>query len=120
MLSANPSTVAFVDDILAEMEPSDRRCVQLRRARTCIAVVGMSRRRRLLMIDGEPPDLTSSALIDAVQMTDPTLPIVLVRYGWERQPVVQDGVHVQPAPLVCRPIHELLIALLAAQPPVRR
>lgn len=108
--------MAFVDDILAEMEPSDRHCVQLRRARTCIAIVGVSRRRRLLVIDGEPPDLRASALIDAVRMTDPTLPIVLVRYGWERQPVVQNGVHVRPAPLVCRPIHELLIALLSGQP----
>lgn len=112
VLSSDPSSTAFVDDILAEMEPVDRRSIAVDRARTCIAVVGVAQRRRILVIDGEPPDLTASALIDAVRTIDPQLPIVLVRYGWNRAPISHNGVHVRPDPFVTRAMHERLIELL--------
>ena len=117
VLSSDWLVAAFVDDILAEIEPVDRCCIAVDCARTCIAVVGAAQRRRLLVIDGDPPDLTASALIDAVRTTDPSLPIVLVRHGWNRTPTSQNGVHVRPDPFVTRPMQMLLIELLRASHP---
>jgi hypothetical protein len=117
VLSTASSTGAFVDDILAEMEPAERRSIAVGCARTCIAAVEAAVRRRLLIVDGEPPDLTASALIEAVKTTDPRLPIVLVRHGWDRAPIVHNGVHVRPGPFVCRPTHALLLELLASTRP---
>jgi hypothetical protein len=117
VLSLDSSSVAFVDDILAEMEPVDRRSIAVDCARTCIAVVGAALQRRLLVIDGEPPDLTASALIDAVQTIDPELPIVLVRPGWNRAPVSHHGVHVYPGPFATRALHARLLEVLEATQP---
>jgi hypothetical protein len=82
-----------------------------------MAVVGASLRRRLLIIDGEPHDMAASALVEAVKMTDPGLPIVLVRYGWDAPPTVHNGVHVCPGPFVCGPMQQLLLQKLAATRP---
>jgi hypothetical protein len=117
VLSLDSSVTAFVDDILAEMETVDRRSVAVDDARTCLAIVGGARRRRLLVIDGEPFGLTASALIDAVRTIDPRLPIVLVRHGWDRSPVYQNGVNVRPGPFVTQAMHALLIELLEASRP---
>lgn len=112
VLSSDSSATAFVDDILAEMEVVDRRSIAVDCARTCIVAVGGALRRRLLVIDGEPPDLTASALIDAVRTIDARLPIVLVRHDWNRAPISQNGVHVRPHPFVTRAMHERLIEVL--------
>jgi hypothetical protein len=117
VLSLDSSVTAFVDDILAEMEAVDRRSVAVDDARTCLAIVGGARRRRLLVINGEPLGLTASALIDAVRTIDPGLPIVLVRRDWNRSPVHQNGVYVRPGPFVTRGMHALLIELLEASRP---
>jgi hypothetical protein len=113
VVSADRVAAAFVEDILAEMAPKERRCIQLRRGRTCVAAVGTPVWRRLLIIDGEPSDLSAGVLIELVRIRDPTLPIVLVRHGWKGPAVIHDGVHVHPGPIMSRPIHELLIGLLA-------
>jgi hypothetical protein len=117
VLSSDSSAPAFVDDILAEMEVVDRRSIVVDCARTCIAIVGGSQRRRLLVIDGEPPDLTASALVDAARTVDPRLPIVLVRYDWNRSPASANGVHVYPDPFATRAMQERLIELLVASHP---
>lgn len=117
VLTSDSSTTAFVDDILAEMEVVDRRSIAVDYGRTCITVVGGALRRRLLVIDGEPPDLTASVLIDAVRTIDPQLPIVLVRHGWNRAPIAQNGVYVRPDPFVSRAMQELLIEILRASQP---
>lgn len=116
VLSEEGFAAAFVDDVLAEMAPAERRSIRVRRARTCIAAVGAPVWRRLLIIDGEPSDLSAGVLIESIKMSDPQLPIVLVRHGWNRPPVVHNGVHVRPGPFVGRPMQELIIELLAKDP----
>jgi hypothetical protein len=68
----------------------------------------------MLVVDGEPQDRPASVLIEAVKVSDPGLPIVFVRHGWDRSPTLQNGVHVYPGPLVGRPVQQLLLQLLAA------
>jgi hypothetical protein len=114
VLSAEPSAAAFVNDILAEMVPTERRTIRVHCGRTCIAAVGPPGRRRLLLVDGEPPDLSAGVLIESVKMSDPQLPIVFVRRGWDRPPLIHNGVRVLPGPFVSRPVQALIIELLAS------
>jgi hypothetical protein len=107
----------FVDDLLAEMDPGERRCVKVGRGRCCLAAVGASVRRRLLIIDGDPPDLSAGVLIEMVQMTDPQLPIVLVRNRRDGAPLIHNGVRMCSGPFVSRQTQLMIIESLAGGVP---
>jgi hypothetical protein len=115
VLSADSLAATFVDDVLAEMLSRERRSIKMRRARTCIAAVGAPVRRRLLIVDGEPPDLSASVVIEAVKLSDPQLPIVLVRHDWSQPPLVHNGVRVCPGPFVSRCVQKNIIELLTEE-----
>jgi hypothetical protein len=100
LLSADGGAGAFVDDFLEEVAPGERRAVRVATARTCVAAVSLPVRRRLLIIDGVPPDCSIGCLVEAVQLADPELPILVVRYGWTGGPVVRGRVCIHPGPLV--------------------
>jgi hypothetical protein len=114
ILSADPFARAFVDDILAEMLSRERKSIKLRRAHTCIAALGAPVRRRLLIIDGAPPDLGAGALVEKAKEIDPQLPIMLVRHDWNRPPFVQNGVRVCSGPFVSRSVQRIILDLLGS------
>jgi hypothetical protein len=99
VLSDTLLAVALVNDLLEEMRP-DERAVGVDSARTCIATLSCPVRRRMLIIDGAPPDLGAGPLIEAIRLVDPAIPIVFIRHGWEGPPTVHNAVYVQPGPLV--------------------
>jgi hypothetical protein len=112
VLSGDLAPASFVDDILAEMVPTEPRTTKLRSAQTCLAAIIAPVWFRLLIIDSEPPDMTSGVLIESVKMSDPGLPILLVRQGWDQPPVVQGHVSVFSGPFIRREIQETIINLL--------
>ncbi len=100
LLSADSAAAAFVDGLLDEIGQRGTPVVVVDCARSCAAAASGSRRRRLLVLDGIPKDLGAGAVIEAVRLVDPALPIVLVREGWQGPPIVRAGTVVLPGPLV--------------------
>jgi hypothetical protein len=99
VLSADCGAKAVLDDLLEDVVVDDSGVLLVCHARTCIAVMNSSLRRRLLVVDGAPDDLSAGGLIEAVHMTDPELPIVLVLDG-ASGPKVHNRVRIVPGPLV--------------------
>ncbi len=100
LLSLDGGTKAFVDDFLDEVAPEEGQAICVHSARICVAALNLPVHRRLLVIDGAPPDSGAGSLIEAVQLIDPALPILLVRYGWSGAPIVRGNVLIHPGPLV--------------------
>jgi len=96
LLSPHPTFASFLQHLVEEHAREERRLLEVSTGRDCVAVVNGSRRRRLLVVDGEPPDVSASHLIKAIRTVDPRLPIVLVRLPRGDKPVVRQGnnVHV--------------------------
>jgi hypothetical protein len=114
LLAAASGPKAFVDHVLDEVAPSEGACIAVGSGRTCLAALGVPLRRRLLIVDGAPPDIGAGALIESARAIDRELAILLVRDGWPGPPRTIDGVHIQPGPLISPAGAEALRQLLAA------
>ncbi len=112
LLSEDSGAKAFVDDFLDEVAPEEGEAICVCSARTCIATLSLPVQRRLLIIDGAPSDLGAGALIEAVQLVDPGLPILFVRYGWGGPAVDNGPVCIHPGPLVSSSCAAALVSLL--------
>lgn len=112
LLSTDAGAAAFIDAVIEDLAPAEGGTMTLSSGRTCIAVVGGAERRRLLVVDGNPPDLSLGRLLEAVRMLDPELPIVLVRPTSENPLCPGFGAHVVHAPLIRLAIEQLLVTLL--------
>jgi hypothetical protein len=112
LLSADPRAKAFVDDALNEMVPHERGAICVATARDCLAVLSVPVPRRLLIIDGAPPDLGPGSLVEAAQIVDPGLPILFVRSAPGGLARMRRRVRIQPGPLVSAGGAVALTALL--------
>jgi hypothetical protein len=120
LLSTDAAAAAFIDAVIEDLAPVEGRTMMLTAGRTCIAVLGGAERRRLLVVDGNPPDLSLGRLLEAVRMLDPELPLVLVRPTSETPLCPGFGAHVVHAPLIRLTIEQLLAELLRTRPQDRR
>jgi hypothetical protein len=120
LLSTDAAAAVFIDAVVEDLVPSERKTMTLSSARTCIAVLGGAQRRRMLVVDGNPTDLSLGRLLEAVRMLDPELPIVLVRPTSEHPLSPGFGAHVVHAPLIRLAIEQLLAALLRTGPQDKR
>jgi hypothetical protein len=102
VLGSDSSAKAFIDDCLDELAPEECEAIAIDNARTCVALLGIPVPRRLLIVDGAPPDMGAASLYEAVRLIDRELPILLVRYRWEGPAWEGDRVYVRPGPLVSR------------------
>jgi hypothetical protein len=100
VLSLDSAAKAFVDDVLDDVAPAEGESIGVSCARTCLAVLGLPVRRRMLVIDGAPPDLTVNALLEAVRVVDSELPVLLIRYEFAGPPRTHGRVLIVPGPLV--------------------
>lgn len=116
LLSTDAAATAFIDAVVEDLVPAEGRTMSLSSGRTCIAVLGGAERRRILVVDGNPPDLSLGRLLEAVRMLDPELPIVLVRPTSENPLCPGFGAHVVHAPLIRLAIEQLLVELLRTRP----
>lgn len=116
LLSTDAAAAAFIDAVIEDLAPAEGRAMVLSSGRTCIAVLGGAERRRLLVVDGNPPDLSLGRLLEAVRMLDPELPIVLVRPTSENPLCPGFGAHVVHAPIIRLAIEQLLVELLRTRP----
>jgi hypothetical protein len=115
LVSGDSSAAAFLADLVEEHAPGDGHPLELTRGATSVAAVGRSRRCRLIVIDGEPPDISAGALIEAIRVADPTIPILLIRYSPNRSRGAKaplNGVHVEEGPFVRCGIEGRLVSLL--------
>jgi hypothetical protein len=100
LLAADSRAKPFVDDVLDEVAPEDAKAIAVNCGRTCLAALALPISRRLLIVDGAPPDVGVGALVEAVKLVDPELPILVIRHDWSG-PARQFGrVRVQPGPLI--------------------
>jgi hypothetical protein len=115
LVTTDASAAAFFDELIEDHAPAEGRAMRLRPGLVCIAAVGGSHRRRLVVIDGEPADIRASALIEAIRVVDGSVPIVLVRYdaasGDEHS--LRDGVLVVGGPFVSPTLERVVSRLLA-------
>lgn len=90
-VSSDSSTIAILQQVLLEHDPQEtiERCC----GGTCIATCTGSQRRRLVVLDGEPPDVSASRVIEAVRVVDSVIPIVFIRHDRDGERSF-DGVHV--------------------------
>jgi hypothetical protein len=100
VLSSDCAAKAFVDELLEDTPTDERDALLVTDARTCIAVLACSLRRRLLIVDGTPQPLSAGALVEAVRLIDRELPILLVRHDWHGQAITHDGIRIVPGPLI--------------------
>ncbi len=91
VVSSDSSIVEILQSTLLEHDPSEtiERCG----GGTCIASCTGSRRRRLIVVDGEPHDVSASRVIEAVRVVDSVIPIVFIRHDRDGASSF-DGVHV--------------------------
>jgi hypothetical protein len=115
LVTSDASAGAFFDELLHDYAPAEGRALRLRPGLACIAAVGGTHRRRLLVIDGDSSDVPASSLIEAVRVVDDGLPIVLISHrGGDRPP--GGGVVVLRGPLVSLSTERLISELLGEQP----
>jgi len=112
VLSADSGAKPFVDDFLEEVAPEEGEAICVCSAYTCLATIGLPVQRRLLVIDGTPLEFGGGALIEAVQLIDPGLPILFVRYDWSGPAVDHGSVCIHPGPLVSSRCAAALVSLL--------
>ena len=116
LVAADSAAKAFVDDVLDELGLEDGQSIAVCCGKTCLSLLGTPEPRRLLILDGAPPDLGVGSLVETVRMLDRTLPILIIRYGWAGPPQERDGVRIEPGPLVSRTGAEILQRLLVRRP----
>jgi len=118
LVSGDSAARAFLVDVLDEHFPEEGPPLELTSGVTSAAVVGGSRRCRLVVIDGEPPDISASALIEAIRVADRMIPVLLIRYspdrGMDAKPPLE-GVCIERGPLVRSGIEERLVSLLGCR-----
>ena len=76
LCSTDSTAAAFVRDLVEYVRAAP--LLWTERGRTCVAVASGTRRRRLVIIDGDPPDQSMGTLIEAIRLVDTDVPIVLV------------------------------------------
>lgn len=99
LVSGDSTAATFLNGLLEDHFPGGLgSLIEVDRGRTCLAAVGGSRQRRLVIIDGEPPDISAGALLDAIRLADPDVPIVLVQSPTNETTVLDGIVKVYPQP----------------------
>jgi hypothetical protein len=119
LVSEDSGAAAFVQDIVEQHAPEESSAIELGSGKKCIAVVNGSRRRRLVIIDGEPSDLSAGALIEGIRLVDSMIRILLVRTDRDRgsvSPSAMGGVHVVAGPFVSLAVERCLVDLLQWDP----
>jgi hypothetical protein len=115
LISEDTASTAFVADLIEQSTPEAGCVITLSDGKVCLAVVAGTRRRRLVLIDGQPPAVAVGILVEAIRITDSQVPIVFVRYPCAPPPEKRStggNVYVISGPLASDRVEQLVVALL--------
>ena len=79
IVSSDEAATNFLQTVLEGHARTDAPAVVYAEGKSCLASLAGSQRRRLVVVDGKPPDVSVANLVETIRVVDPHIPIVLVR-----------------------------------------